>query len=281
MPQNRTRNYFLRLIAVWLTLGGLFAAEHKGTVKSGTLPVPGATITATLDTKKAITTTDDQGVYTFPDLDSGVWHMTVEMLGFATATRDVAVAPEAPSPSWDLKLQSTEDLTAAVTAKAVATAAATPATPAAPAVAAAATPAATTPAAPTTSATTTPAPNGRGGAQPAGGRGGRGQNQQGGRGAAGNNGRPSLLGAYQEVGVSQSADSSASTRKAIFRRSNRLRFRRARTNPSCCRAARAVPWRWAEWPISAGASADRADRVEHLADPAARAPASAEVTSPA
>jgi hypothetical protein len=220
MPQNRTRNYFLRLIAVWLTLGGLFAAEHRGVVKSGTLPVPGATITATLDAKKSVTTTDDQGVYTFPDLDSGVWHMSVEMLGFETVTRDVAVAPEAPSATWDLKLLSATDLTAALDAKAAATAAAAAATaaaatPAAPAAVPAATAAATTPAAPATpaAAAATPAPtNGRGGTQAANNRGGRGQNQQaGGRGgaAAANNGRPSLLGAYQEAGVSQTSDTAS------------------------------------------------------------------------
>jgi len=234
MPQNRIRNNFLRLMAVSLTLAGLFAAPNTGVIKSGTLPVPGATITATLDAKKVVTTTDDQGVYTFPDLDTGVWKMTVEMLGFATVTRDIPVAPEAPGQEWDLKLLSAEDLTTALATKAAAVtaaeAAAVPAAaPAAPTPAAPVTSAtAPTPAAGTTTANATPAPNGRGGTpaaangrgarggQTATGRGqtgtqaaGRGQTANGGRGATTANGRPSLLGAYQEVGVSQSSESSS------------------------------------------------------------------------
>ena len=81
MPLYRIRNYFLRLIAVWVALAGLFASEHHGVVKSGGLPVPGATITATQDSKKVVTTTDDQGAYMFPDLVEGVWTIQVEMLG--------------------------------------------------------------------------------------------------------------------------------------------------------------------------------------------------------
>ncbi len=233
MPQYRIRNYFLRLIAVWLALAGLFAAEQHGVVKSGGLPVPGATVTATMDNKKVVTTTDDQGVYSFPDLDEGVWKMTVELLGFETVTRDIGVSPEAPSPSWDLKLMSAADLTTALAAKAtaVAAAAAPAPAPAAPAVAvgapaAAPTTAATTPtpAAPAAAPSATPTGNGRGGTQAAqngrgrnqnqtaaAGRGGQGTaaNGRGGQGTAANGGRPSLLGAYQEVGVNQSAESSA------------------------------------------------------------------------
>jgi hypothetical protein len=234
MPQYRIRNYFLRLIAVWLALAGLFAAEHHGVVKSGGLPVPGATVTATMENKKAVTTTDDQGTYSFPDLDEGVWKMTVELLGFESATRDVGVSPEAPSPQWDLKLLSAADLTTALAAKAtaVAAAAAPAPAPAAPAAAvgapaAAPTTAANTPAAaaPAAASNTAPAANGRGGTQAAAqngrgsrnqnqtaaGRSSRGQNQTAaaGQGTAANGGRPSLLGAYQEVGVNQSSESSA------------------------------------------------------------------------
>jgi hypothetical protein len=199
MPQYRIRNYFLRSIAVWLALAGLFAAEHHGVVKSGGLPVPGATVTATMENKKAVTTTDDQGTYSFPDLDEGVWKMTVELLGFETATRDVGVSPEAPSPQWDLKLLSAADLTTALAAKAtaVAAAAAPAPAPAAPAAAvgapaAAPTTAANTPAAaaPAAAPNTAPAANGRGGTQAAAqnGRGSRNQNQTAaGRGGRGQN----------------------------------------------------------------------------------------------
>jgi hypothetical protein len=218
MPLYRIRNYFLRLIAVWVALAGLFASEHHGVVKSGGLPVPGATITATQDSKKVVTTTDDQGVYSFPDLVEGVWTIQVEMLGFAEVSRDIGVAPDAPSPQWDLKLLSAADLAAAMAPKPApaAVAATTPApsapaaaggTPAAPATAAN-TPA---PAAPATS-NAAPAANGRGATAQAANQAGRGgRNQAAGRGgtaSTANNGRPTLLGAFQEVGVSQSAESS-------------------------------------------------------------------------
>ena len=88
--------------------GGSFRGRTPWSRQVRSLPVPGATITATMDAKKAVTTTDDQGVYTFPDLDEGVWKMQVEMLGFETVTRDIAVAPDAPSPAWDLKLLSAD-----------------------------------------------------------------------------------------------------------------------------------------------------------------------------
>src|ERR1017187_5132899 len=186
MPLYRIRNYFLRLIAVWVALAGLFASEHHGVVKSGGLPVPGATITATQDSKKVVTTTDDQGAYMFPDLVEGVWTIQVEMLGFAEVSRDIGVAPDAPSPQWDLKLLSAADLAAAMAPK-----------PA--------------PAAPATS-NAAPAANGRGATAQAANQAGRGgRNQAAGRGgtaSTANNGRPTLLGAFQEVGVSQSAESS-------------------------------------------------------------------------
>src|SRR3954454_965916 len=78
----------------------LVASEHHGMVKFAGLPVPGATITATMGDKKLVAVTDPQGQYTFPDLADGVWNLQVEMLCFSPLKMEVAVAPNSPSPEW-------------------------------------------------------------------------------------------------------------------------------------------------------------------------------------
>ena len=92
--------------AACLAVSGLAASEHHGLVKFGTVPVPGATVTATKDDKKAVAVTDEAGVYTFPDLEDGVWKIQVEMLTFSTVTKEIGVAPNAPGAEWELKLMS-------------------------------------------------------------------------------------------------------------------------------------------------------------------------------
>ena len=84
----------------------LIAAEQHGIVKSNGLPIPGATVTATKGDKKLATTTDEQGAYTFPDMEDGAWTITVEMLGFDKISREVTVAPSGPSLDLDLRLLS-------------------------------------------------------------------------------------------------------------------------------------------------------------------------------
>ena len=113
MAANRLYSHFGHLLlAACFTVTGLLAAEHHGIVKSGGLPVPGATITATQGDKKVVTTTDDAGFYSFPELADGIWTISVDMLGFAKTTRDVGVAEDAPSPMWDLKYETLEAITA-------------------------------------------------------------------------------------------------------------------------------------------------------------------------
>src|SRR5580692_8403469 len=80
------------------------AAEYHGTVRSSGLPIPGAVVTATQGEKKLITTTDEQGAYSFPDLEDGNWTITVEMLGFGKISHPVTIAPAPASADWDLKL---------------------------------------------------------------------------------------------------------------------------------------------------------------------------------
>jgi hypothetical protein len=92
-------------------LRGLAASERHGQVTFGELPVPGATVTATRGDKRLVAITDQQGVYTFADLDDGVWEFQVEMLGFATQMQDIAIAADTPSPVWELRLLSFEEMT--------------------------------------------------------------------------------------------------------------------------------------------------------------------------
>jgi hypothetical protein len=89
---------------------GLAAAGHHGEVKFGGLPVPGATVTATKGDQRFVAVTDQQGAYSFPDLADGVWTIQVEMLCFSTVKQEVGVAPDAPSPVWELKVLPLEEI---------------------------------------------------------------------------------------------------------------------------------------------------------------------------
>jgi len=88
----------------------LAASEHHGIVKFGTVPVPGATVTATQGDKKFVAITDQDGTYSFADLADGVWSMQVEMLTFAPVKKDVGISPDAPAAEWELKLLSMDEI---------------------------------------------------------------------------------------------------------------------------------------------------------------------------
>jgi hypothetical protein len=179
-----------RLILAWLAVACLAASEHHGTVTANGLPVPGATVTAVQGDKKLITTTDDRGFYSFPELADGIWTIQVDMLGFSRLSQEVAVAADAPSPAWSLKLLTMDAIQQQLKppASAPATATVEPATPP-PNTAQASATGAPTASAPRTAATQAgPAQRNR---QNGGGRGG--QNTA-------NGGRPSLRQALGQQG---------------------------------------------------------------------------------
>ena len=202
MAENPIFKHFRRLIFAWLAVAALMASEHHGTVTANGVPVPGATVTASQADKKLVTTTDENGYYSFPELADGVWTINVNMLGFSPLTQDVAITPDAPSPTWILKVLSLDALKQELAPKAPAPA------PAAAAAGTAAPAAATTTPAPvsqtkpnsTTTASNTPQ-----------------QTRPNGQGRGGNNGRPSLRqalannngnngGGFQQLDVNQTGD---------------------------------------------------------------------------
>src|ERR1019366_1275495 len=113
MARNQIPSTVLYWIVACAACTPLPASEHHGVVKFGGLAVPGATVTATQGDKKQVAITDPRGVYTFADLADGVWNLQVEMLCFATLKNEVAVAPNAPSPEWELKLLPLDEIKAA------------------------------------------------------------------------------------------------------------------------------------------------------------------------
>ncbi len=174
-------------MALLFALSELAALPHSGVVRSGGIPVPGATITAIQGDKKIVTTTDDQGRYSFSNLAEGIWTIEVEMLGFSKQRKEIGVIAEAPRPEWDLKLLGLAEIQSTLRP-----AAARPA-----AVARGGAPASVIP---------NPAPatgGGRSQQQRPGGQGGRGTAGMSGT-QAGNNGRPVLNRSGQQNG--QAAD---------------------------------------------------------------------------
>jgi len=89
--------WFLVLLCALVPWWCTSPTEHHGQVTFGGLPVPGATITATQGGKKFATSTDQLGLYSFPDLADGKWTMEVEMTGFSIIKQDVVMGAKAPA----------------------------------------------------------------------------------------------------------------------------------------------------------------------------------------
>ena len=130
MALHRFQLNFALFLAFCLAGTRLMASEHHGLVRSNGLAIPGATITAAQGDQKHTTTTDENGAYSFRDLPDGVWTIQVDMLGFGRFTKEVGIAPNAPSPEWDLKPASMAEILAAAKPPAPAPSTAVPAPPA-------------------------------------------------------------------------------------------------------------------------------------------------------
>jgi hypothetical protein len=107
-----TRSLACALALIFIFVCAIAAAEQKGEVRFGGLPVPGATVTATQGDRTLVAVTDAMGNYSFPDLPDGDWHFQIEMLGFGVIKQDVTIVPGAISPVWDLKMLSFDEIKA-------------------------------------------------------------------------------------------------------------------------------------------------------------------------
>src|SRR5215831_892110 len=78
------------------------ARAQNGVVKSNGLPLPGATVTATLGERKLTTVTGPDGRYSFDGLTPGTWAMQVDLFGFATARKQVEIGTQPVTTDWTL-----------------------------------------------------------------------------------------------------------------------------------------------------------------------------------
>lgn len=100
--------WLIALVVAVSGRSGLAAADHYGRVAFRGVPVSGATVTATQHDQKRVTSTDQDGVYRLAGLSDGDWTLRIEMLGFATLSQDVTIAPDTPASTWELTLLSYE-----------------------------------------------------------------------------------------------------------------------------------------------------------------------------
>src|SRR5580704_10018409 len=137
--RKRLFHCLLSCVVACTAVFALAASPHHGVVTFGGLLLPGATVTVTQDDKKLVALTDQQGAYSFPDLADGIWKIQVERLCATTINQEIGITPQAPSPAWELKLLSLDEIKASAPPPAPKPAAASvaTATAAAPGVAAA------------------------------------------------------------------------------------------------------------------------------------------------
>jgi hypothetical protein len=142
---KRFFNCLLSCVVACTAVFALAASPHHGVVTFGALPLPGATVTVTQGDKKLVAVTDQQGAYSFPDLADGIWKIQVEMLCFEPLNKEIGITPDAPSPTWEMKLLSLDAIKATAPPPAPRPTATTTAGAATPAAAAAASQPAGTP----------------------------------------------------------------------------------------------------------------------------------------
>jgi hypothetical protein len=97
--------WLLRAFLTLLISSTLFASEHYGYVRSGKKAIPGATVTASLDQRKLVTTTDESGMYVFDLPEWGKWVFQAEMFGFSPAREERTLIGGSSVLDFDLELQ--------------------------------------------------------------------------------------------------------------------------------------------------------------------------------
>ena len=93
------------LLVAALAQQAVFAAgEQYGQVTFNSLPVPGATVTATQGDTRIVVFADVDGRYRLSGLADGPYVLRVEMIGFTPMTRDLIAGDEATQPAVELAL---------------------------------------------------------------------------------------------------------------------------------------------------------------------------------
>ncbi|MBV8072388.1 MAG: carboxypeptidase regulatory-like domain-containing protein, partial [Acidobacteriaceae bacterium] len=93
------------LFLLLILCGASGAFSQSGFVKSGGLPIPGATVTVTQSGQSLSTVTDQDGHYSFPLLAAGKWSVAVDMFGFDTLHADADFANVKGPVNFELVLQ--------------------------------------------------------------------------------------------------------------------------------------------------------------------------------
>ncbi len=98
-----------------LCLLSLQAADHRGLVKFGGLPLPGASVILTQDGKKHSAITDAHGKYVVPEVAASACVVEVRMQLFAAQRREL---PDAGQPAeWELQLLSRDQFASRIVAQ--------------------------------------------------------------------------------------------------------------------------------------------------------------------
>jgi len=97
-------------VAVLVLANVSVAADEHGLITFNGLPVPGATITATQGDKTIVVSSDVDGRFQLSGLADGRYTVRVEMLGFQTVTREIAVGDDAATLTSELTLLPFEEI---------------------------------------------------------------------------------------------------------------------------------------------------------------------------
>ena len=94
----------IHLVGLGLVALALLAADYRGQVQFGGLPLPGVTVTATQGDQTLTAVSDPQGTYWFADLPDGNWSLEAAKPGFSAIKKDVTVGSALPAPTFEMKM---------------------------------------------------------------------------------------------------------------------------------------------------------------------------------
>ena len=108
---HSSRVLVLALLIACIPLGLRAASDHVGYVTLGEVPVPGVKVVAAQGDTRVTAYTNAEGAYRLAGLAEGTWTISLEMVGFAPATRQITVAPDAQPERWALTMKPFDEIT--------------------------------------------------------------------------------------------------------------------------------------------------------------------------